>query len=214
MDEHRVWGWRVVNHAKYRAIRSEEDRAEQNRLAQARWRERNADSKQSKPSVSGVSPCRDRVNKHEAIEHIAAAPADARNERKGKEASMIQASEDIYAAFPRKVGKPSALKAILAQLKTHDAMFLLERTKAYALVRVGEDQQFTPHPSTWFNQQRFNDDPSTWKTTTYAKPQLIPEKRISRSIGTTNEGTAHLYRGLGKVTKAPDVQRAEPGTSG
>ena len=74
MDEHRVWGWRVVNHAKYRAIRSEEDRAEQNRLAQARWRERNADSKQSKPSVSGVSPCRDRVSKHEAIEHIAAAP--------------------------------------------------------------------------------------------------------------------------------------------
>lgn len=48
MDEHRVWGWRIVNYGKYRAIRSEEDRAEQNRLAQQRWRERN-NSKQSKP---------------------------------------------------------------------------------------------------------------------------------------------------------------------
>lgn len=55
LDEHRVWGWRVVNHGKYRAIRSEDDRAEQNRLAQKRFRERNnskppsAESKPDKP---------------------------------------------------------------------------------------------------------------------------------------------------------------------
>lgn len=49
MDEHRAWGWIVVNYGKYRAIRSEEDRREQNRLAQQRFREaRN----KSKPSVS------------------------------------------------------------------------------------------------------------------------------------------------------------------
>ncbi len=47
IDEHRAWGWLVVNYAKYRAIRSEEDRREQNREAQARWREKN---KQSKPA--------------------------------------------------------------------------------------------------------------------------------------------------------------------
>lgn len=47
MDEHRIWGWRIVNYGKYRAIRSEEDRAEQNRLAQERWRNKN---KQSKPA--------------------------------------------------------------------------------------------------------------------------------------------------------------------
>lgn len=53
MDAHRVWGWRIVNYGKYRAIRSEEDRAEQNRLAQERWRNKNkppsATSKQDKP---------------------------------------------------------------------------------------------------------------------------------------------------------------------
>lgn len=52
-DEHRVWGWRIVNYGKYRAIRSEEDRAEQNRLAQERWRNKNkppsAEDKQDKP---------------------------------------------------------------------------------------------------------------------------------------------------------------------
>ncbi len=44
MDEHRVWGWRIVNYGKYRSIRSEEDRRVQNRAAQERWR-----NKQGKP---------------------------------------------------------------------------------------------------------------------------------------------------------------------
>ena len=47
LDEHRDWGWQIVNYVKYRAIRSEEDRREQNRLAQERYRQRH--SKQSKP---------------------------------------------------------------------------------------------------------------------------------------------------------------------
>jgi len=52
IDEHRDWGWRIVNHAKYRAIRNEEDRREQNRLAQARWREKQA----SNQGVTGGQP--------------------------------------------------------------------------------------------------------------------------------------------------------------
>ena len=42
LDDHRAWGWKVVNYGKYRAIRSEEDRREQNRLAQERWRNRHS----------------------------------------------------------------------------------------------------------------------------------------------------------------------------
>lgn len=49
LDEHRVWGWRIVNYAKYRAIRSEDDRREQNRLAQEKWRNK------SKPKSAAVS---------------------------------------------------------------------------------------------------------------------------------------------------------------
>lgn len=40
LDEHRAWGWHIVNHGKYRAIRNEDDRREQNRLAQQRWRDK------------------------------------------------------------------------------------------------------------------------------------------------------------------------------
>ena len=52
LDEHRVWGWKIVNYGKYRSIRSEEDRREQNRLAQGRWREKR---KQEVSKVSKVS---------------------------------------------------------------------------------------------------------------------------------------------------------------
>lgn len=51
MDGHRAWGWAIVNYVKYRAIRSEDDRREQNRIAQEKWRCKHYSnqSKQSKP---------------------------------------------------------------------------------------------------------------------------------------------------------------------
>lgn len=41
LDQHRAWGWRLVNHSKYQAIRSEEDRREQNRVSQGKHRAKN-----------------------------------------------------------------------------------------------------------------------------------------------------------------------------
>jgi hypothetical protein len=56
MDEHRAWGWIVVNYCKYRAIRSEDDRREQNKLAQQRFRDRSKqDVSNSKPASASVS---------------------------------------------------------------------------------------------------------------------------------------------------------------
>jgi len=42
VDDHRAWGWKITNYAKYRAIRSEEDRRCQNREAKRREREKSA----------------------------------------------------------------------------------------------------------------------------------------------------------------------------
>lgn len=49
IDEHRAWGWRVVNYGKYRAIKNEDERREQNRISQQRYREKH--SKQASASV-------------------------------------------------------------------------------------------------------------------------------------------------------------------
>lgn len=80
--------------------------------------------------------------------------------------------ETIYQAYPRHVGKRTAVKAIGHALdrvaKTHappsePMAWLLDRTQAYAVARTGQDQQYTPYPSTWFNQERYHDDPEQWK---------------------------------------------------
>ena len=74
LDEHRDWGWRVVNYLKYRAIRDEDDRREQNRQAQERWRarqreaaeEQSTDVSQHKPAssvVEGDKPIQKQIQK-------------------------------------------------------------------------------------------------------------------------------------------------------
>jgi hypothetical protein len=73
----------------------------------------------------------------------------------------------IYDAYPKRVGKPKALISIQKAVEQFGFEFVMEKTAAYALSRKGEEAQFTPLPATWFNQQRFNDDPSTWKNKTY-----------------------------------------------
>jgi len=104
LDEHRVWGWRVVNHGKYRAIKNEEDRAEQNRLAQQRYRERqnnglvskNAYCKQSKPRVSDDKP--DKPMQRQSQMHES--DTDTKTDNRGK----AHASLDAITIFCRESG--------------------------------------------------------------------------------------------------------------
>ena len=76
--------------------------------------------------------------------------------------------ESIYNAYPRKVGKKDALKAIAKAIKQLDddgrdgQVFLLDRVMAYAKATSGGDKQFIPHPATWFNRGSYDDDPSEW----------------------------------------------------
>ena len=72
MDDHRAWGWRVVNYVKYRSIRSEEDRREQNRLAQERWRNKN---KPRKPQSAQAEAEAEAISKREGMVAVAPSPS-------------------------------------------------------------------------------------------------------------------------------------------
>lgn len=71
-------------------------------------------------------------------------------------------AERIYGVYPRKVGRPVALRAIARAIAKVGFAELLNRTAAFAAAVAGKDPQFIPHPATWFNQERFADDPATW----------------------------------------------------
>ncbi len=75
--------------------------------------------------------------------------------------TSIQA-EAIYQAYPKHVGKTAALKAITKVMRKVPHEILLARVRQYAASRQGQDPQFTPHPATWFNHGRYEDDPQAW----------------------------------------------------
>jgi len=82
---------------------------------------------------------------------------------------------EIYQAYPKKVGKPDALRKIKAALKTTPAEDLLRLTQQYGQAVNGiVEKQFIPNPATWYNQQRYSDDPETW-----VNGQNQPKDRIS-----------------------------------
>lgn len=83
--------------------------------------------------------------------------------------------EAWWNAYPRKVGKGEARKAFakaLDRISARDATggehpppeeFLICRALAFAVTPAGNAGKFTPHPATWLNQDRFDDDPETWQ---------------------------------------------------
>lgn len=67
-------------------------------------------------------------------------------------------SEEIYEAYPRKAARRAAIKAIhAARRRGHPPDFLLQKTKEYAASCKGREERYIPYPATWFNQDRFFD---------------------------------------------------------
>lgn len=138
LDEHRDWGWRILNWQKYDAIKS-----------RAQTAIRVSKHRESNPEIDA-----------------------------------------IYQAYPRHVGKPAAVPKIRKAIDDVGFDQLLKATKEYAEARRYEDQEFTPHPATWFGQQRYKDNPKTWKN---GINQSTGRQSVDRSIGTANEGAADQY---------------------
>lgn len=66
---------------------------------------------------------------------------------------------NFWATYPRRIGKGAALKAWKKALKTATAEQILAGAERYAQIRAGDDPQYTAHPATWLNQQRWEDEP-------------------------------------------------------
>ena len=159
-------GWIVLNHDKYR----QRDHREEHASYMREWRVKKCESQVNHSSAS--------VYAFESVEGV---------QGETKPDLEAQAAE-VYAAYPLKVGKPAALRAIRSAIQKHGFEPVKAATEAYAAVRAG-DKAYLPHPATWFNQERYNDDPATWHRSS-AAPQT------NRNAGTYNGGNADEYDAL------------------
>ena len=65
--------------------------------------------------------------------------------------------EQFWQAYPRKVGKGKAREAYARALRATDPATLVEQARRYARTVEGKDPQYVPHPTTWLNQERWED---------------------------------------------------------
>lgn len=86
-------------------------------------------------------------------------------------------AESIYQEYPKKVAKPSALRAIRKALKKHTAAFLIAKVKEYAEKVKGKDRQYIPHPASWFNDERFKDESESPTGSKSPPPQSLTSNR-------------------------------------
>lgn len=66
--------------------------------------------------------------------------------------------EAWWKTYPRRVGKGAAAKAYAKAVKLIDRERLTAITERYAKSVEGSDEKFIPHPATWLNEHRFNDE--------------------------------------------------------
>jgi hypothetical protein len=126
-----------------------------------------------------------------------------KKEKEGKEEkkNTVGLIESIYQSYPKKVDKGHAIKAINAALEKVDANVLLESVKRYAAQWDGKDKKFCPNPATWFNGERWADEPEI-KPNTNGKQQY--EQRDANGL-TRHERTDLQYQ----ITAAVCREREE-----
>lgn len=118
--------------------------------------------------------------------------------------SLVQSPEEfIYEAYPRRVAKGEALKAIAkavkrirmgeTPLKEIDQRkaeeYLFRRVKRYAEAKNGSDKQFIPHPATWMNRSEYLTDEREWET----------NGKLSRSQSATNSTISATRQAISSV---------------
>lgn len=111
-------------------------------------------------------------------------PASKQHQTSIKPASTAGGKlEAIYQAYPRHVGKQAALKAIEKARDHISYSELLAAVTEYAAAVAGSDKQFIPHPATWFNNRRWEDDRDEWKREgTNGKPAAGTDATLAAGI--------------------------------
>jgi len=106
--------------------------------------------------------------------------------------------ETFYSSYPKKVAKPNARKAWdKNKCKLEEVLPALEKHK-----KTWNDPQFIPHPATWLNQRRWEDETIVKQESSAPKGRMTPAEAVKQN-GWTDEFWAWLH---GTMDRA-DIQR-------
>lgn len=80
----------------------------------------------------------------------------------------------FWIVYPRKIAKPAAAKAWKQAVCRADPEAIIAAAKEFSATPKGQAGEYCPHPATWLNQERWNDDRAEWNRVRDAKPNGAP----------------------------------------
>lgn len=149
----------VHDYAKHNQTRADVEKASAaaRKGAQSRWdAKRNADRNADRIANRNA----DRTAKGNADRN-----AEESREEKNYARARVRAREgrfdEFWDTYPRKVGKGAAVKAWAKAVKDTDPDDILNGLTRQLPGLRSSEERFVPHPSTWLNACRWDDEPST-----------------------------------------------------
>jgi len=140
-------GWRLLNFEKFRRLFSEKERADHRRRYRTNW--------QAAREVS------DQITMFSDSEVVQGTKVSGLSRpATHSEMDVAEAILRQYVAG-RRVSRTKSLPAIIKACRKSAAAHVLSKTQAYAKT-CNKPVQFIPLSTTFFKEERFNDDPSTW----------------------------------------------------
>lgn len=151
VSDHRAWGWMVVNYAKYRAIRNDEDRRAANREAVARHRAKKKIAVMDVIEVSRGKPQSSQEEEEVEAEKTNTPPPSPR-----KRGSIL--FDRFWAAWPRhprKVARQQCEKKWKMAGCDDIADQIMASLEAQKKSKGWTGGEFVPAPLVWLNQARW-----------------------------------------------------------
>lgn len=143
------------------------ERLEREREKQESWIEKSRiGGKKGAAKRWGTRNCKKNGGGHKMVKDCSIPNDDSSSSSSSSSSNKEQGVrdvEEIYAAYPRKVSRKDALIAIAKALKKCPKEVLLRKTIEFAESVKGEEPRYIPHPATWFNAERYNDELELFK---------------------------------------------------
>ena len=151
MDDHRPWGWVLVNHSKYQHMQDVD-------TVRAQTRERVRKHRESKCVTDGNADVTEVTVSNAQKRH-----SDSDSDSNTKRSTPLSANADgafakFWQAYPRKTARKKALESF-RRVKPDDALLAVMLQSVTAHQATDQWRRgIIPHASTWLNQRRWEDE--------------------------------------------------------
>ena len=149
LEEHRPWGWEIVNHAHYKSLQDADEIREKNRIRKQKQREREKLAK----SDESLEDCDNSTEKRDLLGDVTGCHTGSRHT--DTDTNTNKTFEQFWDVYPNKKGRVDAQKKWPKLKPEEQQLAIADCQKRY----VQTAKQFIPYGSTYLNKKPWQDEP-------------------------------------------------------